>query len=90
MRITYKHLLIVLDGYLVYYIYQNIKLVNTPVKRTLIDKVTSSDKYGKVYYNYKFSSENGEIIYIQRSFESSISYELGKTYIFNTQKIKFK
>lgn len=90
MKITYKHLLILLAGYLVYYIYQNIKLVNTPVKKTLIEKFVTSDKSGYAFYNYKWRLENGEIEYNRRGFEYSRSYELGKTYIFNEQKIIFK
>lgn len=90
MKITYKHILIVLAGYLVYYIYQNIKLVNTPVKKTLIEKVVTSDRYGKPYYHYKWRLENGSMECKEYPFYYSKSYEIGKTYIFNEQKINLK
>lgn len=90
MKITYKHILIVLAGYLAYYIYQNIKFVNTPVKKTLIEKVVTSDRYGEPHYHYKWRLENGIIEYKEHAFYGSKSYEIGKTYIFNEQKITFK
>lgn len=90
MKITYKHILIVLAGYLVYYIYQNIKLVNTPVKKTLIEKVVTSDRYGEPHYHYKWRLENGSMQHKELPFYHGQSYEIGKTYIFNEQKITFK
>lgn len=90
MRITYKHLLIVLAGYLIYFLFKNVTIVDIPVKKMLLEKVVSSDRHGNAYYNYKWQLENGEIEYNTRSFESSRSYELGKTYLFNEQKIKLK
>lgn len=90
MRITYKHILILLVGYLIYHTYQNIKIVNLPVKKTLIEKVVTSDRYGKPYYHYKWRLENGSIEYKEHSFYLSKSYEVGKTYIFNEQKLTFK
>lgn len=38
MRITYKHLIILGIGYLIYYLFTNLTIVNYKEKRVLIDK----------------------------------------------------
>lgn len=90
MRITYKHILILIVGYLVYYIFQNIKLVNIPIKKKLTEKVVTSNRDGEPYYYYRWQLENGEVEFNKEYFEFSSNYELGKTYIFYEQKIEFK
>ncbi len=90
MRITYKHILILIVGYIVYYIYQNIKIVNTPIKKQLIEKVVTSDRYGHPMYYYRWKLKDGTTITEKEDFEFSEGLQVGKTYISNEQTFEFK
>ena len=90
MRITKNHILVALIGCLVHFLYLNITVVNIPVKKTLIAKIIDSRQYGTPYYYYRWRLENGKTESSNESFNDAQDFEIGKTYIFNEQKITFK
>lgn len=90
IRIKIKYILWLLGLLGGYYLCKNIKLVNTPVKKKLIEKVVTSDRYGKAFYNYKWLLPDGTTTAETKDFEYSDNYELNKTYIFNEQTFELK
>lgn len=90
MRITKNHIFVALIGCLVHFLYLNIKIVNTPIKKKLIEKVVTSDRYGHPYYHYRWELQDGTTITESKDFDFSEGLEVGKTYIFNEQTFEFK
>jgi hypothetical protein len=90
IRIKIKYILWFLVSFGGYYLCKNIKLVETPIKQKLIEKVVTSDRYGKAIYNYKWLLPDGSIRTERIDFEYSDNYKINKTYIFNNQTFEFK
>ena len=66
-------------------------VVNGKEKRTLVDKIYSSDRYGKLYITYIWKLPNGKTrVDSDNMAEYSQNYEVKKTYIFKTQTFHFK
>lgn len=90
IQIKIKYVLWIIGFALGYYLWNNLKLVNTPVKKKLIEKVVTSDRYGKPFYHYPWKLQDGTTETQSRDFDWSEGFEVGKTYIFNQQTIEFK
>ena len=90
IQISIKHILWLLGFAIGYYLYSNIKIIDIPVKRKLIEKYVTSDRYGQANYNYRWQLQDGTTQTDTEPFEASNNYELGKTYIFYEQSIELK
>jgi len=90
IQIKIKYVLWIIGFAFGYYLWNNLKLVNTPIKKKLIEKVITSDRYGKAKYNFRWQLQDGTTETENILFEYSNNYELGKTYIFNGQTIELK
>ena len=78
-------------GYLIYYLFTNLTIVNYKEKRVLIDKQVTFNFSGQsVYYHLKWRLPDGSTIVESRNFNTKNTYEIGKTYLVDKQKIKFK
>lgn len=90
IQIKIKYVLWIIGFAFGYYLWNNLKLVNTPIKKKLIEKVVTSDRYGKPFYHYRWKLQDGTTETQSRDFSWSEGFEVGKTYIFNQQTIEFK
>ena len=90
IRIKIKYIIWFMGCLAIYYLFKNTEVVNTPIKKKLIEKVVTSDRYGRAMYNYKWLLPNGDTQVDVVDFEYSNNLEIYKTYIFNQVTYELK
>lgn len=92
IRIKIKYIYYLLIAGLIYYIYQNVEIVEVIKKRKLANIVTSQNNHGdRVYINYHWIDQDGSS-YVQRYLLEDADYnlEIGKTYVYSSQTLRVK
>lgn len=92
IRIKIKYIYYLLIAGLIYYIYQHVEIVETYKKRKLTNIVTSQSREGHyLYINYHWIDEDGYSYVRQHPLEDAdYDLKIGKTYIYNSQALKWK